>query len=330
MAKIVFGFGTSHTPMLNSQPEDWLHNFRDIDQKRSHRDKDGNPVRYDDLLAKADPRAAAVLTEAAVAERHARAQAGLQRLRDELAAARLDALIVIGDDQNEMFGTDNLPAILIYRGQSIPNTPRHLGGPPRPEWNQRATAAFYNDPARDFPVDAALADHLIGALTAADFDIATADRVEGEGEGHAVAFIHNRLMGELPVPVIPVFLNTYYPPNQPTPRRCYALGQAIRRAVEALPGNSRVGIVASGGLSHFTVDEELDRSVLAAMQGGDGAALQALPLNKLEAGSSEIRNWICIAGALEGLRMQWHDYIPGYRSPAGTGTGIAFAVWGSA
>ena len=327
MARIVFGLGTSHTPMLNSQPEDWLHNFREIDQKRSHRDKDGNPATYADLLAKADPRATAVLTETAVAERHARSQAGLQRLRQDLAAAGLDALIVIGDDQNEMFGTDNLPAILVYRGQTIANTPRHLGGPPRPAWNQRATAAFYNDPAREFPVDAALADHLIAALTADDFDIATADRTVGEGEGHAVAFIHNRLMDNTPVAVVPVFLNTYYPPNQPTPRRCYALGRAIRRAVEAFPGDARVGIAASGGLSHFTVDEELDRSVLAALQAGDSGALQNLPLNKLEAGSSEIRNWICMGGALEGLSMRWHDYIPGYRSPAGTGTGIAFAAW---
>ena len=206
MAEIVFGFGTSHTPMLNAQPEDWLHNFRQLDEKRSHRDKDGHPASYADLLTKADPRAQTVLNEAAAVERHARAQVGLQQVRDGLASARLDALIVIGDDQNEMFGTDNLPAILVCRGATIPNTPRHLSGPPRPEWNQRATAAFYNDPARDYPVDEGLADHLIASLSAADFDLATADRVNGEGEGHAVAFIHRRLMGAEPVPVVPVFL----------------------------------------------------------------------------------------------------------------------------
>jgi 3-O-methylgallate 3,4-dioxygenase len=327
MAEIVFGFATSHTPMLNATPEDWLSNFGPLDQKRGHRDKDGNPVTYDELLTKADPRAAKVLNEAAVAERHAHAQAGLQKVRDELAAAKLDALIVVGDDQNEMFGTDNLPAILIYYGETISNTPRHLGGPPRPAWNQQATAAFYNDPARDYPVDAGLALHLIGCLNASGFDISSANKVTGEGEGHAVAFIHNRVMGAEPVPVVPLFLNTYYPPNQPSPARCYALGRAIGQAVEAMPGNARIGIAASGGLSHFTVDEELDRAVLEALQAKDEAALTGLPLNKLDAGSSEIRNWICAAGALEGLAMRWSDYIPGYRSPAGTGTGIAFAVW---
>jgi hypothetical protein len=29
------------------------------------------------------------------------------------------------------------------------------------------------------------------------------------------------------VPVVPVFINTYYPPNQPSPARCYQLGQAV-------------------------------------------------------------------------------------------------------
>ena len=35
-----------------------------------------------------------------------------------------------------------------------------------------------------------------------------------------------------PIPVVPIFLNTYYPPNQPRPHRCYAFGQAVRKAAE--------------------------------------------------------------------------------------------------
>ena len=35
------------------------------------------------------------------------------------------------------------------------------------------------------------------------------------------------------MPIVPVALNTYFPPNQPRPRRCYALGQAIRAAVRS-------------------------------------------------------------------------------------------------
>jgi len=88
-----------------------------------------------------------------------------------------------------------------------------------------------------------------------------------------------------PVPVVPVFLNTYFAPNQPRPKRCYALGQAIRKAVETYPGNARVGVIASGGLSHFLVDEDFDRAILKACADKDAKFLQNLPRNKLHAGS---------------------------------------------
>ena len=92
---------------------------------------------------------------------------------------------------------------------------------------------------------------------------------EGEGEGHAFGFVHQRIMKDVAIPVVPVFLNTYYPPNQPSPRRCYRLGQAIRAAVEAYPEKLRIGVVASGGLSHFTVDEALDGEIIRALREKD-------------------------------------------------------------
>jgi hypothetical protein len=134
-------------------------------------------------------------------------------------------------------------------------------------------------------------------------------------------------MGDRIVPIVPVLLNTYYPPNQPTPARCYRLGQAIRQAVEAWAPNRRVGIVASGGLSHFFVDEALDRRVLELLAKKDADGIAALPTAALESGSSEIRNWVAAAGALEHLDMELVDYVPCYRSEAGTGVGMAFAVW---
>jgi hypothetical protein len=145
--------------------------------------------------------------------------------------------------------------------------------------------------------------------------------------GHAWSFVHQRLMGERIVPIVPVLLNTYYPPNQPTARRCYRLGQAIRQAVEAWPEPRRVGVVGSGGLSHFVVDEELDRHVLQILAKKDAEAIAALPASQLESGNSEIRNWIAAAGAAEHLHMELVDYVPSYRSLAGTGVGMGFAVW---
>jgi 3-O-methylgallate 3,4-dioxygenase len=88
-----------------------------------------------------------------------------------------------------------------------------------------------------------------------------------------------------------------------------------------------VGVLASGGLSHFVVDEALDRRVLDLLAKKDVAGLTTLPVSQLEAGNSEIRNWIAAAGAVEHLEMKLVDYQPCYRSEAGTGIGTAFAVW---
>jgi 3-O-methylgallate 3,4-dioxygenase len=111
------------------------------------------------------------------------------------------------------------------------------------------------------------------------------------------------------------------------PRRCYALGRAIGEAVRSFPGAARVGILASGGLSHFAVDEALDRRVLEACRTRDAESLSTIPMAQLNSGTSEIRNWIAAAGALEALDMVWQDYVPCYRSPAGTGCGMGFAIW---
>lgn len=326
MASIVLGIGTSHTPMLNAPVTDWTR-FIELDRKRAHLDKAGNPVTYDQLEKLAGPDMARQLDTATLNARHTAALAQVDALGVTLRGAALDALIVVGDDQKELFHDNNMPSMLVYHGESIRNVPlRHSTAP---QWAAQASARYYEPTEpRDYPVDAKLARHIINHLNDAEFDISIADQLaDGYGEGHAFGFVHNRLLNGTLVPVVPVFLNTYYPPNQPTPGRCYRLGQAIRAAVEKFPGDARVGVIASGGLSHFTVNEELDARVINALKARDAKALAAIPREHLNAGNSEIRNWICMAGAIEALPLQSLEYIPAYRTPAGTGTGLCFAVW---
>ena len=42
-------------------------------------------------------------------------------------------------------------------------------------------------------------------------------------------------------------------------------------------------------------------------------------------GIYEIRNWLCLAGTLGPLELDWVSYVPGYRTPALSGTGLCFA-----
>ncbi len=330
MAKIVLGIGTSHTPMLLASDE-ILTRFIETDRTIKHRDKEGRPVTYGDLLEKADPKLAGMVAPAHLVERQNEARTACQHLRQVLSAPALDALIVLGDDQNESYLEDCRPAFAIYFGDAIRNdNKQHQTYSHLPQWYIDNRAAFFEqDRPRDYPVHSALATHLIEALMDADFDLAASKRLrDGEGEGHAMAYVHRHVMdAATPVPIVPVFLNTYYPPSQPRPRRCYRFGQAIRQAVESFSGAARVGILASGGLSHFLVDEDLDRAILKACADKDATFLQKLPRNKLMAGSSEILNWVAVAGAVEHLDMNWFAYVPGYRTPAGTGTGMSFATW---
>ncbi len=327
MAHIVLGIGSSHTPMLNAPAQDWAR-FIERDSARNHLDKAGNPVTYAELEAGADPAVIGQVTLETFMQRQAAADVEMQRIRAAITAASLDALIIVGDDQKELFHEDNQPGILLYRGKTIPNVPLKRDTP-GPNWAKDASARYYEPQKQhDYPVDDALANHLIASLVDAEFDLACADFLpEGKGEGHAFGFVHNRLLDDRTLPVVPVFLNTYYPPNQPTPRRCYRLGQAIRAAVEAYPGDARVGIIASGGLSHFTVDEDFDAHIMDALRRKDGDALGALPRQQLNSGNSEIRNWICMAGAAEHLNLESMEYIPAYRTRAGTGTGLCFGIW---
>ena len=44
----------------------------------------------------------------------------------ELQAAELDAVVVVGDDQAELFTKDSMPAIAIYWGEEIADIPRDM------------------------------------------------------------------------------------------------------------------------------------------------------------------------------------------------------------
>ncbi len=328
MAQIVVGIGTSHSPLLSIASSRWPE-WAERDVARTDlAEESGTPRTYGELLARAPAELAAELTAHALAKKEERCKSALEELRTIVSNANLDAMIVIGDDQSEHLHSDNLPAVLVYHGATIRNT--------RAEFPQEATQTDrerilgYFEPERDvdYPVAQPLAEYIIGSLLDRHFDIAASNALpKPRAEGHAHQFPHRRLLGER-LPVVPVLLNTYVPPTQPRAARCYDLGVAIAEGIEAYGDDSaRIGVLASGGLSHFVVWEQFDRALLAALERGDRAHLKSLPETHLQSGTSEVKCWVTAAGACRGLAFQTVDYVPGYRSPAGTGVGLAFGVW---
>lgn len=330
MAETVLGVGTSHSPMVSMDGTDWLAWGRHSDHQHPMLyTEDGLRLSYEEQLSRVAGTFDEHITHDAVVAGAARVHSAVDALHRAVADARLDVLVIVGDDQGEHLLADNLPPFLIYWGDTMPNASVDGLGPGTPEIVRRFMGGYHEEgPERSYPVDAALASHLIEFALDHDFDVASSNELPNVERrmGHAFAFPLRRIT-RAAIPIVPVMINTYNPPTQPRANRCLAFGRMLGDAIAAYGSDARVGVLASGGLSHFIVLEDLDRRVLEALGRGDLEALCRIPEATYVAGTSEIKNWITAAAACGDASFELIDYIPGYRTPAGTGTGLAFALW---
>lgn len=154
-------------------------------------------------------------------------KAALGEARDTIAAARPDVVVVVGSNHFRGFWLDLIPAFTLGVGEV--NASGESGTPEGP---QRTDPAFAQ----------ALAEHLVEAGT----EVAISARLQiDHGQSHAIQY----LLDGLDVPVVPLVINVFAAPL-PRMSRCVELGRNITAAVEAMPGDRRVVVVASGGLSH--------------------------------------------------------------------------------
>ena len=324
MARVVGAAGTSHSPLLLAEPRLWLERAEQDRRNPQLFDHAGVHRSYDELVTAFAGTVDGQLAPALWEERYSRCRRGIARVARHLRDLRPDAVVVVGDDQLELFDASNQPAIALYWGDAWITAELPINGS---EFFDVVKVGYAMDKPRKFAGHGSLGHDLVVGLCANGIDVASvATQPEGHGFGHAFGFVGQELLDD-DVPIIPLLLNTYYPPNQPTPPRCWALGRALRAAIEAASGEARVAVVASGGLSHFVIDERLDSLVLGALRDADRETLVSLPVELLQAGSSEVRNWITVAGVMGDVGTSWQDYAPCYRSPAGTGCGMGFATW---
>jgi hypothetical protein len=263
------------------------------------------------------------------AEKHQSVQRAIEELSAALKSAKPDVVLLIGDDQEELFLDDCIPTFSLFWGKESWDRPEFIHSDMSVPSRAAVRWAFHGDAPEAYPGHPALGRHIVEQLMGQHFDVAQFTKQhESRSLGHAFTFVRRRLMdADRIIPMIPVLINTYLMPNQPSAARCFAFGRALANALRTWPGTERIAVVASGGLSHFVIDTELDKTVLEGLANSDESVLSSLPKEKLQMGSSEILNWIVAGGALEDLRMQLVAYVPGYRSPGGTGVGMAFARW---
>jgi len=153
-----------------------------------------------------------------------------------------------------------------------------------------------------------LACHIAQSTILDEFDMTIVNQMDVD---HGLTVPLSLMFGEpesWPCRVIPLAVNVVqYPP--PTGRRCFALGQAIRRAVESFDEDLDVQVWGTGGMSHQLqgpraglINREFDTAFLDRLV-SDPAALVALPHIDYvrEAGSEaiELVMWLVMRGALD-------------------------------
>jgi hypothetical protein len=335
VAKIILGLGTSHGPMLSIASQYWPDRVL-ADRANPLHFYNGKTYTFDEMAALRraeglDRQSSAEVRE----ERYQRCQTAIRELGDLYLRAAPDVAVVVGNDQMEIFTAEHVPAFAVFWGpyvEGIPRTPEFLAklGPGIARAELDRTPAEYTQ----YPCVTELGRHAIERATSEGFDVAQMTKLPSGEIGscavpHAYGFVYRRVMRDRVTPQVPVFVNTFYPPNQPTARRCWEFGRMLARAVSSWGDSRKVAFVASGGMTHFVVNEGFDARVMEAMRAGDGEALCSLPEAMFQSGTSEIKNWIVVAGAMAeaGLRMRVVDYVACYRSEAGTGSGMGFGVW---
>ena len=304
------GLASSHAPGMWRAPEEWPKILdRMSAEARSHLPHSAR-VEIDTLEIRQDL--------------YKRIHAAFGVLREQFQAYKPDALIMIGDDQGDMFDDANNPTFSIYTGKDP------IWGRDVRDWRtppeSRRRIEFRNH------VD--LSRHLLKGLVKRGFDIANIGKFDPRGApqrgvSHAVVNLAPEVDPSLEVPIVCVFLNEYYPPL-PSAERCAQLGEAIAGVLADRP--ERIAIYASGGLSHFPgefnmgwIDKSLDHWILERLERNDLDALKHLftfDSDNMRAGTGEVRAWISVAAA-----MKRPATVVEYVAAHCTVTGCGFAYW---
>ena len=107
------------------------------------------------------------------------------------------------------------------------------------------------------------------------------------------------------------------------------MGELVFRVLKEWRKDLRVAVFGSGGMTHFVINEEFDHALVGAIQSRNADFLKAINPNLMKDGTSELLNWVSASGCLfqTSLSGSLIDYVPCYRSEAGTGTAQGFMTW---
>jgi len=250
--------------------------------------------------------------EAASPAQHARVFGAYAEIRERIAALGADTAIIVGADHYILFGPQCLPSFLIAIGD--------LDGP------VERFPGFERGPVIAHP---RLARHLFDTGCAQGFDWACAKTMTLD---HSIMIPHKLCIEpQSGMRTVPIYLASGVAPLI-AKRRALSLGEMIGRAVRDFPGDERVVVIGSGGISHWVgmaemgrVNEDFDRRLLDMIVNGDCEAVADMEDDAIVAeggnGALEVRNFLCAMGAIgPGL----HGEVVAYEAVPEWITGLGF------
>ncbi|MGK5079825.1 gallate dioxygenase [Janthinobacterium sp. HLX7-2] len=233
-----------------------------------------------------------------------------------LAEKKPDVLLVIYNDHVTSFFFDHYSAFALGIGESYP-------------------AADEGGGARDLPPvagHAGLARHIGASLMADEFDMSFfQDKALDHGCFSPLSILWPRANGAWPGSIVPLQMGVLQFPV-PSARRCYKLGQGLRRAIESYPEDLNVVLVATGGLSHQVHGERAgfnntpwDHQFLDLFENDPETLLNMTHADFARLGgweSAEVVMWMAMRGAMSAKLHCLHReyYLPSM-------TGIAVALY---
>jgi Catalytic LigB subunit of aromatic ring-opening dioxygenase len=272
----------------------------------------------------------------AAARRH-RDQAieGSRKARAAIDEFNPDVIVIFADDQYENFREDVLPPFCIYAMDEFSlvqsNGKRRGGG------DGLGPRRLTREPLQEtVPGSKQIGTMLADQLVINDYDVACSWKLHHlTGLGHAFRYTVDYLDWDrvgFDYPIVPFHVSCYgsdlrvptpetdvavgrlmsgvrvAPPMSPTPRRCYDIGRQVAEILAASP--YRAVIMGSASWSHASLtdlhahlwgDVESDRMRLQELKTNRFAAWRELSADQMRAsGQHEMRNWISLAGAMEG------------------------------
>jgi protocatechuate 4,5-dioxygenase beta chain len=232
--------------------------------------------------------------------------------RQWLAKVKPDVVIVVYNDHGTAFSLESIPTFAI--GVADEFQPADEG------WGPRPVPTVQGDPA--------LAAHLVERLVLDGFDITIMNAMQVDHGLTVPLSITCGQPAEWPFKVVPIEVNVVIYP-QPTGRRCFALGRALRQAVQAYDQDQKVVIFGTGGMSHQIhgeraglINKEWDTRFLDDLT-RDPQRLVNQPhleyARQAGAESIELIMWLVARGALNGRvrEVYRHYHVPASNTAAG-------------